>query len=48
MMLNLDKRLLNFLLFNIFIVFDKKELIILIIEIVEVICEDYNFNIIGK
>lgn len=47
-MLNLDKRLPNSLLPNIFTVPDKKESITPIIETAEVTCEDYNFNTTGK
>lgn len=47
-MLNLDKRLPNSLLPNIFTVPDKKESTTPIIETAEVTCEDYNFNTTGK
>lgn len=47
-MLNLDKRLPNSLLPNIFTVLKKKESTTPIIETAEATCEDYNFNTTGK
>lgn len=47
-MINLDKRLSNSLLPNIFTFPNKKESTTLTIESVEATCEDYNFNTTGK
>lgn len=47
-MLNLDKRLPNSLLPNIFTVLKKQESTTPIIETAEATCEDYNLNSTGK